>query len=204
MDIQLQELIDKIKKDGIEQSSADAARAKAAAEAEAVSIVAAAKKEADDIIAKAKTDAERFEKAGAAALEQASRNLVLSFKTEIARLLDSLVKRETVGAYSEDALKNAIPEIVKGWGAQKGDSIDLLLSPAELQSLETYFAQKLASELKKGVTLKGDKTVGSGFKIATKDGAAYYDFSADAVAELLSSYLNPRLAEIMKTAAKGK
>lgn len=203
MDIQLQELIDKIKKDGIEKSSADSARAKAEAEAEAKRIVEAAKKEAESIVAKAKIDAERFEKAAASALEQSSRNLILSFKTEIARLLESVVKRETEAAYSADALKSAIPEVLKSWGAQKGDSLEVLLPADSLSKLESFFAQALAAELKKGVTLKSDKTIGSGFKIAFKDGSAYYDFSADAVAELLSAYLNPRLAEILKASSKG-
>jgi V/A-type H+-transporting ATPase subunit E len=204
MDIQLQELIDKIKKDGIEKSAADTERVRAEAEAEARRIVEAARKEADAIVAKGKADAERFEKASAAALEQASRNLVLSFRTEIERLLAAVVKREVSAAYSDDALKAAVPEVVKAWGAQLGDSLDVLLPADALGRLESFFSQKLAAELKKGVALKGDKTAAGGFKIAAKDGSAYYDFSAEAVADLFSAYLNPRLAEIFKTAAQGK
>jgi V/A-type H+-transporting ATPase subunit E len=203
MDIQLQELIDKIKKDGIEKSVAEAAQSRSEAETDARRIVEAARKEADGLVAKAKIDAEKFEKAASAALEQASRNLLLSFKTEIARLLDSVVKREVVGAYSDDALKSAVPEILKAWVTQGVDSVDLLLPADSLSRLESFFSEKLAAELKKGVELKGDKAGGSGFKISAKDGSAYYDFSADAVAELLSAYLNPRLAAILKASAKG-
>jgi len=54
MDIQLQELIDKIKKDGIESASADAARIRAEAEAEAKRIIAAAKKEAEILVERGK------------------------------------------------------------------------------------------------------------------------------------------------------
>jgi V/A-type H+-transporting ATPase subunit E len=36
-----------------------------------------------------------------------------------------------------------------------------------------------------------------------KDGSAFYDFSSEAVANMLSAYLNPRLAESLKTAARG-
>lgn len=203
MDIQLQELIDKIKKDGIEKSSAEAARSKAEAEAEAKKIVEAAKKEAEAIVSKAKSDAERFEKAGAAALQQSSRNVVLSFKAEIEALLESIVRRETAAAYSDDALKAAVPEVLKSWASKGVDSLEALLPAAELSRLESFFAEKLSAELKKGLSLKGERSIGAGFKIAAKDGSAYYDFSADAVAELLSAYLNPRLAEILKAAAKG-
>jgi len=202
MDVQLQELIEKIKKDGIESAAADAKRIKEAAEKEAAGIVAASKKEAEAIIAKGKADAERSEKAGIAAVEQASRNLVLAFRSQIEELLSSLIKRESVEAYDDGVLKAAIPEIIKAW-AKGSDSLELLLPAKELSRLEAFFKDKLAAELKKGIELKADRNLGSGFRISAKDGSAYYDFSADAVAELLASYLNPRLAESLKAAVKG-
>ncbi|MDR0654952.1 MAG: V-type ATP synthase subunit E [Treponema sp.] len=203
MDIQVQELIDKIKKDAIESGSAEAARIKKAAEGEAKSIVENAKKEAEGIISRAKTDAERSEKAGNAALEQASRNLVLAFKGEIQVLLDKIIGAALSSSYGEDTLRQILPEIIKTWAAKGSDSLDIVLSEADLKKLEGYFTEKLAAELKKGVELKSDRNLAAGFRIVNKDGSAYYDFSAEAVAELLSAYLNPRLAGILKTAAKG-
>lgn len=203
MDVQVQELIDKIKKDGIESAAVDASRVKAEAEAEARRIVEAARKEAEALMAKAKADAERAEKAGIAAVEQASRNLVLAFKAEIERLLATLVARETAAAYGDDALKTAVPEIVKAWAAKGEDSLDLILPASSLAGVEAFFKDKLAAELKKGVVLKVERSLGAGFHIAAKDGSAYYDFSAAAVAELLSAYLNPRLAETLKAAVVG-
>ncbi|MDR2617465.1 MAG: V-type ATP synthase subunit E [Treponema sp.] len=202
MEIQLQELIDKIKKDGIESASEEAARIKQSAEAEAKRIVEAARREAADIVARGKQDAERSEKAGAAALEQASRNLVLAFKGEIQALLDKIVARETAAAYGEDTYKAVLPEILKAWAA-KGGNVDVLLPEGDLKRIEGWFTGKLSSEIKQGIELKSDRNLAAGFRIANKDGSAYYDFSAGAVAELLSAYLNPRLAEILKTSAKG-
>lgn len=204
MDVQLQELIDKIKKDGIEASAEESARAKAAAKTEADRILEAAKKEADGIVAKAKAEAERFEKAGAAALEQAARNAVLSFRSEIEGLLSRIALRETVAAYDEGALKAVLPEILKTWSKTGSDDVAVMVSADKLAALEAFFKEKLSTELKKGVELKGDRTVGAGFRIASADGAAYYDFSAEAVVELLSAYLNPRLAEILKGAVSEK
>ncbi|GHU17237.1 V-type ATP synthase subunit E [Spirochaetia bacterium] len=208
MDIQLQELIDKIKKDGIESASEEASRLKAQAEAEAKHIVDAAAREGEAIISRAKTEGEKFEKAGIAALEQASRNLVLAFKTEIQSLLDKIVAQETASSYSEDTLKAILPDLVKTWASKGSDSgnqgsFDLLLSDSDLKKLQGFFNDKLAAELKKGVELKADRNLGAGFRIASKDGSAYYDFSSESVAELLAAYLNPRLGEILKTAARG-
>jgi V/A-type H+-transporting ATPase subunit E len=202
MDIQVQELIDKIKKDGIESALQEAAKLKQKAEAEAKQIVEAAHKEAADIVAKGKRDAERSEKAGKAALEQASRNLVLVFKDEIQALLEKIVSQELGSSYSGDVIKAVLPEILKAWGTKGSDSLAVLLPEASLGKLQAFFKDKLASELKKGLELRSDRNLTGGFRIAKKDGSAYYDFSADSVAEMLCAYLNPHLAEIMKTSAK--
>lgn len=203
MDIQLQELIDKIKKDGIESASADAARIRAEAEAEAKRIIAAAKKEAEALVERGKADAERSEKAGIAAVQQASRNLILSFKDEIQSLLNRIVEREIRASYQDDTLKSVIPEVLKAWASKNSNELSLLLNPDALGRLESYFTAALSAELKKGLELKADRTLGAGFRIAGKDGSAYYDFSVSAVAELMSLYLNPRLAEVLSSATKG-
>ena len=203
MDIQVQELIDKIKKDGIETASEEAARIKREAEAEARQIVETAKKEAEGIIARGKQDAERSEKAGIAALEQASRNLVLAFKGEIQSLLDKLIEAQVGASYGEDTLKAALPDLLKAWAAKGTDNLALILPESQLSRLQGFFSDKLTGELWKGVELKSSRKLSAGFRISNKDGSVYYDFSAESVAELLSAYLNPKLAEILKTSSKG-
>src|SRR5215510_7829660 len=99
MEIQLQELIDKIKKDGIESASAEAGRIKHDAEAEAARIIQAAQKDAADIVSRGKADAERSERVGKAAIEQAARNLVLGFKAELQALLDRIIKQASVSVF---------------------------------------------------------------------------------------------------------
>lgn len=203
MEIQLQELIDKIKKEGIESATEESARIKQEANEEASRIIAAAQKEAADIVGRGKTDAERSEKAGKAALVQASRNLLLAFKTEVQSLLDKVVAQAAASAYSENTLKTVLPEMLKAWGSKGGaDSINLLLSEGDLGKLKSWATGALAAELKKGVELKSDRNLAAGFKIAKKDNSAYYDFSAESVAELLSAYLNPQLSELLKSAVQ--
>jgi len=203
MDIQVQELIDKIKKDGIETASQEASRIKADAEAEARRIVEAAKKEADEIIEHGKQDAERFEKAGVAALEQASRNLILAFKDEIRALLEKLVNAQVSSDYTDDVLKAALPDLIKDWAQKGGDNIAVIVPESGLSRFQAFFNEKLTTELWKGVELKSNRKLSSGFHISNKEGSIYYDFSAEAVAGLLSAYLNPKLAEILKNSAKG-
>jgi len=203
MDIQVQELIDKIKKDGIATASQEAAQIKQNAESEARRIVDAAKKEAVEIISRGKQDAERAEKAGTAALEQASRNLILAFKDEIQALLDRLIGEHVSSHYDDSVLKAALPDLLKAWASKGKDDLSVLLPEGELSKLQAFFSEKLTGELWKGVELKSSRKLSSGFHISNKQGSIYYDFSAESVAGLLSSYLNPKLAEILKTSSKG-
>ena len=78
----------------------------------------------------------------------------------------------------------------------------MLLPKTSLDKLEGFFRDKLAAQLKKGLELKSDSSISGGFRISEKDGSAYYDFSSESVAEMLSAYLNPQLAEILKTSVK--
>jgi len=40
----------------------------------------------------------------------------------------------------------------------------------------------------------------AGFRIAMKDGSAYYNFSDQGIAEIMAEYMNPRIAEIVREA----
>ena len=202
MEIQIQELIDKIKKDGIETAAGEAARIKTEAEAEARQIIESAKKEASEIISRGKQDAERSEKAGIAALEQASRNLILSFKTEIQELLNRICADTLSSSFSADVIKGILPDLIKNWAVKNSDSLVVLLSEKDIKEFDSAFMSKLSSALKGGVELKAGKSFDAGFRIVEKDGSAFYDFSAEAVATMLSSYLSPKLAETIKNAAE--
>ena len=203
MEIQVQELIDKIKKDGISAASEEASKIKEDANAEAKRIVEAARKEAADIVSIGKQDAERSEKAGVAALEQASRNLVLAFKDEIQSLLDGIIGKHVAAQYNEDIIKTSLPEILKVWASKGSNDLAVILPEGELSKLKSFFSEKLTGELWKGIELKSNRKLTSGFRISNREGSVYYDFSAEAVAGLLSAYLNPKLAEILKNSAKG-
>ena len=203
MDVQLQELIDKIKKDGVAAAETSASEKIAAAEKEAAKIIANAKEEADKIIRQAKDETARMEKASEDAIAQASRNLVLTFRKSVENELAAIVSAETEKAYDAKLLGTIIPETVKEW-AKKSDASDLsvILNEKDLKALESNLKTALKDKISEGLTLKADNSIGGGFRIGVKDGAAFYDYSAEAVADLFSAYLNPRVAAIMKEAAK--
>ena len=204
MDVQLQELIDKIKKDGIANAESEAQKIIAEAEKKAQSIIADAEEKSQEIIKNAKAETSKMEKASEEAIIQAGRNMLLSFKDSLLSELNGLVQAETEKATTKDVLAKLIPETVKAWSKNaQVDELSVLLSEKDLASLQAAFTNELKAEIEKGLEIKPDKTLSSGFRIGVKNGAAYYDFSAESVAELFAAYLNPKVAALIKTAAKG-
>ncbi len=203
MDVQLQELIDKIKKDGVAAAEKESAKIIAASEKKAESIIADAEAKAEQIIKSAKSETEKMEKASEEAIIQAGRNMLLSFKDSLIAELDGLIQAETTKAVSKDVLGKLVPETVKLW-AKNSDASELsvLLSEKDLKALEKSLTTSLKAEIKKGLEIKPDKTLAAGFRIGVKNGAAYYDYSAESLAEMFAAYLNPKVAGLMKVAAK--
>lgn len=196
MDIRVQELLEKIKKEGMDKAEADGRKLLAEARAKADSMIAAAEREARAMGDKARADAARTEEAGRAALAQASRDLVLAFRSEIDKMLAAMVRAEVDAAFDAETVKKALPGILEAWSKDGHDDLSVLVAPRDLASIEAFFRDRLGSALKKGVELKPHGDIKSGFRIAEKGGAAYYDFSAQAVAGMIGSYLNTRTAEI--------
>lgn len=203
MDVQLQELIDKIKRDGVAVAENSASEMISNAEKEAKRIIDNAKREAENIINQAKEDANRFEKSSEDSIKQASRNLLLQFRDSVTKELSSIVNETISDSISKDSLEKLIPEIIKEWTKNSdAKDISVLLSEKDLQTLESSFKNSLKNEISQGLTLKVDNSLSKGFRVGIKDGAAFYDFSAETVAELFSAYLNPKVSALMKEAAK--
>lgn len=204
MDVQLQELIDKIKQDGVATAESEAAKIIATAEKKAESIISSANEKAEEIKKTAKAEAEKMEKAGEEAIIQAGRNMLLSFRDSLVGELNVLIQAETAKAESKDVLSKLIPETVKAWAKNTDASeLSVLLSEKDLKELESTFTSELKAEISKGLEIKPDKTLQAGFRIGVNNGAAFYDYSAESLAEMFSTYLNPKIAGLMKEAAKG-
>ena len=203
MDVQLQELIDKIKKDGVAAAETASQAIIAEAEKKANAIIAEAEDKKAQLLKDAKSETERMEKASVDAIGQAGRNLLITFRDSVIAELDRLITSETTSVYNADMLKTLIPETVKAWAANtSAENLAVLLSEKDLATLSSGFQGALKAEIAKGLEFKADSSLTEGFRIGEKDGSAYYDFSAESVAELFAAYLNPFVSKVLKEAAK--
>ena len=197
MDVQLKELIDKIKIDGVKSAEENAARIITEAEDQASVIVGKAQVDADSLRETAKADAEKTERSGREALRQAGRDLLLTVKSEIEALFGKVLETETGKALNNDLLAEVVTAAVKSLSESDKGSIEVLVPERQLSELEADLVSKLGSEISTGLEIKPFKGLDAGFRISRKDGSAFYDFSEKEIAVMLGRFLNPGLARLL-------
>ena len=201
MEVQLQELIDQIKKDGVEAAETEAASILASAQAEAEKIIAEARAAADKMILDAKNENDRTMKSGEDAIRQAGRNLLISFRESVARELKAIVGETVTAVYSSESLEKLVVKAVENWSNKPDvEELSVILSGEDLKAMEDTVLAALKDKLMTGVTLKANDNFDGGFRIAVNNGSAYYDYSTEAVVDMLSNYLSPKVAALLKEA----
>ena len=70
----------------------------------------------------------------------------------------------------------------------------------DLKALEETLLAGLKEKMSKGITLKANDNFDGGFRIAVNNSGAYYDYSSEAVVDMLSNYLSPKVTAILKEA----
>jgi V/A-type H+-transporting ATPase subunit E len=200
METQLQELIEKIKSEGVKSAEEQSNQIVQEAEKRADNIVKEAQQKAEKIIADARQQTEKMEQTGKETLKQAGRDLLLTLQQKITALFDAVIKDETAKSLDEKAIQDVIISMLEKWSKEETENLSVLLSEEEFDKLSSHLRAKLSEELKKGVEIKPFSGVKTGFYIAEKDGSAYYNFSDQGIADNLAELLNPKLKEILQEA----
>ena len=201
MEIQLQDLIEQIKKDGVETAEMEAEAILNAAKAEAAKIISDAQVQANKMLLDAKNENERMVKSSEDAIRQAGRNLLISFRESVAKELKVIVNENVTAVYSSEDFAKLIAKAVESWTDKpEAEDITVLLNSEDLKSFEEKLLAELNARMLKGITLKASDNFDGGFRIAVKDGGAYYDYSSEAVVDMLANYLSPKVTALMKEA----
>ena len=180
MELQIQDLVTSIRKEGVE-----------AANAEAEAIIAEAKKKADTIIAGAKAEAQQYRDAAEkdinilresaeVSADQAKRDAVLAFKSEIQGEFEKILSAGISRELSGEALGKLIRAAVAGE--------DIAKYTAEVAEVSDALKSELAKEIKAGLEIRPTKSVQQGFRLASKDGSGYFDCTDDGIMEMLMPY----------------
>ena len=178
MELQIQDLVSSIRKDGIE-----------AANAEAEAIISEAKKKAETIVADAKAEAKSVQEASekeigilkaAISAEQAKRDAMLAFKTEVQAEFEKILSAKIENNLSDAALGKLIHAVVS--------DEDVKNYAVEVSEVNDSLKAELAEEIKNGLEIRPTKGVRAGFRLAAKDGSGYFDCSDDEIMQMLMPY----------------
>lgn len=201
MEIQLQELIDQIKKDGVEVAETEAKAIVDSAKLEAEKIVADAKAQAEKILADAKVENDRMVKSSDDAIRQAGRNLLIAFRESVTRELNSIVGETVNSVYSADSLSQIVINVIESWANNPDvEDVEVILNSNDVDLLDETALSSLKERISKGITLKANDNFDGGFRIAVNNSGAYYDYSTEAVVDMMSNYLSPKVVKLLKEA----
>ncbi len=197
MELDLNNLINKIKEEGVEQAEKDAGNVISHAQEKAKEIIKGAESKKADIIKDARIEAGNFRKGAEAAVKQAARDVLLGLRGRIAELFTRVVKDNISGELTPDVLKEVIVSAVKNF--RKGEALDIevLVSKKDRDRLQKSLFSALAKEAKERLTLTGAPGIEKGFRIGEKGKDSYFDFTGEAITESFTRYLNPKLAETL-------
>ncbi len=199
MNIQVKELIEKIKNEGVISAENEAKKIIAGAEEKAEQIVKKAVAEAESYRLQAENEIKKKEAAGREALKQAARDILIGLEKQIISQFKAVINQAVDTALSPALTEKLILEAAAAWSEKGAGGIQIVLSSKEARELGAGLKAKLASRFKEGVEIIPSPKVAKGFRIGGSDGALY-DFSREGIADILAEFLTPELAGILKEA----
>lgn len=206
----VQELIDRIRDQGVQAAQEEADRLLRDARRQAADIVAQAKTEADAAQAKARAEIEAYEAASMDALRLAARDTVLDLKARVMNRFEEFVKRLVISATRDEELVRDIVLVLAGHAAAefiKDKDIVVRVSRSLLQSQgDPEFKEEgkqailgLSSDmLREGLELATDDEIEGGARVQLVQDKLEVDLSDRAIARMISQRLLPRFKAILE------
>lgn len=180
MELQIQDLVTSIKKEGIESANREAAAIIADAKQQAEAILTDAKHEAARTLENAKAEIEVFKNSARLNAEQAKRDATLAFHREIRAEFERLLAEGVRKTLNEQTMATLIRAALEGE--------DVSAYAAEVSEVTDSLKSQLAEELKNGLVIRPSKKVQAGFRLAAKDGSGYFDCSDEEISRMLMPF----------------
>jgi len=196
MDSKLQELTEKIYREGVEKGEQQAQEAIAAAEKQSADIIAAARRDADEILAGARKKAEDLRQNIEADMRLSCSQAVQAFRQQITdALVFQAVDTPVAAALSNPAtITDFLKAILQSWkpGGGEAPTLAVLLPESKRSELEQALKIELQEQLSKGLLLQFSKNIKGGFQIQPAGSSYKISFTDDDFKEFLKEYVRPK------------
>ena len=180
MEIQIQDLVNAIKKEGVDTAKAQADEIIAKAQEEADKIIAKANSEYDKIIKKANTEIETLKASALTMVEHAKRDAILFYKKAVEDELEILLNANIEKVVKSEVLAKLIIAALN-----EENPKDYIV---EVNEVNNGLKGELASKIQQGLEIKANPNIRAGFKLTAKDGSGYIDCSSEELAKILAPF----------------
>jgi V/A-type H+/Na+-transporting ATPase subunit E len=208
----VQELIERIRDQGVQAAENEAERLVREARKQAAAIVAQAKAEAEAAREKARAEIEAHRTASLDALQLAARDAVLELKARVMARFEEFVKRLVVSATRDKELVRDIVLVLAGHAAEefvKDKTVQVRISSAILEGTTGPVLKEegklailgLASDmLREGLELMSDREIKGGARVRLVKDKLEIDLSDRAVSRMIAQRMLPRFKAILEGA----
>ncbi len=195
MESKIQELTEKLLREGVEKGNAEAAQIIAAANEQAAKIIADAKAKAAEIEADGKKSVKSMEENTKSEIKMYASQALNALKSEIANVVGDKIVKEAVGATTadKDFMNEFMLKLAEKWGANE----DIVISTKDAASLKALFAKKAKDLLDKGVKIEQVNGQATAFTIQPADGSYKVNFGDAEFEEYFKAFLRPQLVEMI-------
>lgn len=193
----LQQLLEKIQRDGVDKAQQEANQVLADAQTQAKAMADTAHAEADKMRAAAEKEAEAFTHRAEETIRQAARDTLLNVEKAVTALFERLLLNDVKDALKQhpERVTELATEAAKTYlSGQEG--VEIAAAADLVEGLRAQLAAHAASS--DGVTIVTDETTDTGFRVRLANGRIEHAFTGNAIAETLAKQLRPRLAALMK------
>ncbi|MDR0745413.1 MAG: hypothetical protein LBF17_02830 [Mediterranea sp.] len=195
MENKIQELTDKIYREGVEKGNEESKRLVEKAQEEAKKIVENAKKEANSILAASRKSADELAENIKSELKLFAGQAVHALRSEITNIITDKIVADPVKEFTDN--KNYLNEFIVALASKWSVDEPVVISTADADSLKEYFVANAKALLDKGVKIEqvnGRKTL---FTVSPEDGSYKVNFGEEEFMNYFKEFLRPQLVEIL-------
>jgi V/A-type H+-transporting ATPase subunit E len=195
MENKIQELTDKIYREGVEKGNEEAQRIIAEAQAKAQRIVEDARIEADSILSSSRKAANELVKNTKSELKLFAGQAVNALKSEITTIVTDNIVSAPVKEFTKDKefLNKFIVALATNWSANE----PIVISTEDTASLMKYFTANAKKLLDGRVTIKQVNGIKTLFTVSPADGSYKVSFGEEEFVNYFKEFIRPQLVEIL-------
>ena len=194
MENKVQEITDKIYREGVEKGEAEAQKIVEAAEVEKAEMLKKAQQEAEKIVADAKKTAEELNRNTQSELKLYAGRAIEALKSEIANMITgSIVDVAVADTVNNEWLQKLMFTLASDWVTKE----NVVIQTSDAASLSKYFAGKANDLLGKGVQIEQVNGKPAAFAIMPADKGYRVQFGEAEFAAYFKEFLRPQLVKMI-------